>query len=115
MAGDEPHNADFARGLALFNAGEFFAAHEVLEGIWRAAQGADRSFLQALIQVSVALHHLAAGNRAGARSLLAKADGQLAGLAAMHRSIDVSRLRVAVRAWLAHLEGEHPPPPFPRL
>lgn len=105
----------FARGVALFNAGDFFAAHEVLEDVWRDAEGPDRRFLQALIQFAVALHHLSTGNRVGARSLLAKARSRLDDAPPGQRGLDVPRLRAAAAAWLAYLDGRGPEPPFPRL
>jgi len=58
-------------GIALFNRGEFFDCHEVLEELWLESSGDRKKFLQGLIQVAVALHHLHNGNRLGAGRLLA--------------------------------------------
>ena len=55
---------------ALWNEGLFFEVHEVLEAVWKTAAGAERQALQGVIQIAVAFHHLAHGNRRGARSLL---------------------------------------------
>jgi hypothetical protein len=41
------------RGIELFNAGEFYECHEVLEDAWRPSRGAERFFLQALIHFAV--------------------------------------------------------------
>ena len=58
--------AGFSRGIALFNHGEFFEAHEVLEDVWRAAPPGEKKFLQGLIQVAVSFHHRSTGNLIGA-------------------------------------------------
>jgi predicted metal-dependent hydrolase len=68
----------FTLGLQLFNSAQFFAAHEILEDVWRAAPPAERKFLQGLIQVAVALHHYGNGNLAGASSVLRRAARNLA-------------------------------------
>jgi predicted metal-dependent hydrolase len=56
----------YREGIELFNAGEFFDAHEALEDVWREAGGAEKPFLQGLIQIAVALHHYSTANFAGA-------------------------------------------------
>jgi len=57
--------ARFREGLACFERGEWFAAHEHWEDAWKVYAGADRSFLQGLIQASVALYHRERGNANG--------------------------------------------------
>src|SRR5215471_14748691 len=66
-------NAGFRHGVALFNRGRYFDAHEALEDVWRPSAGEPRRCLQGLVQVAVALHHASRGNRAGATSVLARA------------------------------------------
>ncbi|MEZ4752167.1 MAG: DUF309 domain-containing protein [Bdellovibrionota bacterium] len=61
----------FDRGCELFDAGEYFEAHEVWEDLWAEAMGARHAFLQGLIQTAVALHHAGNENWKGTRSLLA--------------------------------------------
>ena len=107
--------AAFERGIALFNAHHFFEAHEVLEDLWREAEGEERRFLQGLIQVAVALHHFTRGNADGARSLLARGTAKLEHLPASYGGVAVAVLRGALEQWRAHLAGEAPQPPFPRL
>jgi hypothetical protein len=107
--------AAFQRGIALFNARHFFESHEVLEDLWREASGEERRFLQGLIQVAVAMHHFTRGNAAGARSLLARGAGKLEALPASYGGVAVATLRGTLEQWRAHLAGEAPQPPFPRL
>jgi predicted metal-dependent hydrolase len=70
----------YLRGIELFNAGEFFASHEALEGIWLKSEGAERELLSALIQSAAALHHLQRGNLKGASSVYRRAQRKLAAL-----------------------------------
>ena len=69
------------RGIELFNAGEFFEAHEVLEDAWReCAWGTPRRrHLQGLVQLAVAFHHESRGNLIGARSVLERGIRNLMG------------------------------------
>jgi uncharacterized protein len=59
----------FLQGIAHFNAGEFFEAHEVWEELWMECPSAERRFVQALIQAAVAVYHYNRGNHAGASRL----------------------------------------------
>ncbi len=105
----------YARGIALFNAGRFFDAHEALEEAWREAAGRRKLFLQALIQIAVGLHHHSRGNRAGARSLLARGGSKLAGYPAAYGGLDVAGLRRALARWQQALADDRPAPARPRL
>lgn len=53
-------------GIALFNAREFFACHDVFEDYWDELVGPERRFFQGLIQAAVALFHFEGGNLGGA-------------------------------------------------
>src|SRR4051812_9227032 len=106
----------FERGIELFNAGEFFEAHEVLEDVWRPAVGDERRFLQGLIQIAVALHHHSTGNWVGARSLLKRGASKLEDLPPDYCGIRVGELRLATQEWLGHLAATGSRQPrFPRL
>jgi predicted metal-dependent hydrolase len=60
------------KGVELFNRGEFFESHEVLEALWVRSVEPERWFLQSLIHFAVALHHHQRGNNVGAARQLAK-------------------------------------------
>jgi predicted metal-dependent hydrolase len=49
------------RGVALFNSHEFWLAHEAWEELWLASKGDRRQFLQGLIQLAAAYHHVKRG------------------------------------------------------
>lgn len=80
------------RGVALFNAREFYECHEALEDAWRPSRGEERFFLQALIHFAVGFHHHRQGNAAGAERQLRKALAKLAGYLPQFQGIDTGRL-----------------------
>ena len=61
---------EFRVGIQMFNAREFFEAHEVLEDLWRDAVGPHRDLYQGILQIGVGFHHLLNGNHHGATTLL---------------------------------------------
>ncbi len=66
-------------GLARFDRGDYWHAHESWEEAWKLDRGPDRHYLKGLIQFAAALHHLRHGNRRPVQRLL---DGARAHLAA---------------------------------
>jgi predicted metal-dependent hydrolase len=107
----------FGEGIALFNQGRFFAAHEAWEEIWRSTTPEPRDLFQGLIQVAAALHQFLNLNRLdGPRRTLAKARRRLEPYVPAALEIDVADLLEQVGAWESWLErrtGE--PPPVPAL
>ncbi len=97
----------FRRGIARFNGGKFFEAHEDWEELWLVERAPEKTFLQGLIQLAAAFHHHVRGNRRGAASLLA------AGLAKLERfpgncyGVDLARLKANVRRWAKALDREN--------
>lgn len=65
-------DARFGVGVAEFNAGHFFEAHEVWEEQWNDLLGDERSFVQGLIQIAAGYLKLELGNRDAARKLWTK-------------------------------------------
>jgi predicted metal-dependent hydrolase len=82
--------AALAEGLAAYDRGDFFEAHELLEPAWMGTDDlAERDLLQGLIKLAAAYVHSVRGNPrgittnlTGARERLAaaRADGRAAGL-----------------------------------
>jgi predicted metal-dependent hydrolase len=85
-------------GLDLIRAGEFFAAHEDLEDAWRAAEPAERDFLQGLVHVAVAWYQAGRGNRVGCERQLEKARRRLTPYGPAHRGVDIAALLVQLEA-----------------
>jgi predicted metal-dependent hydrolase len=103
----------FARGIDLIRKGEYFAAHEELEDAWRAAEPAERDFLQGLVHVAVAWYQAGRGKKIGCERQLEKAARRLARYAPAHRGIDVAALLVQLEAAQAIVAGgslDLPPP-----
>lgn len=94
-----------AEGLACYRSGDFFLAHEHWESVWLGLQEPEKSFLQGLIQVAAAFHHLRRGNAAGAISLLSRALRRIESRPAVFGGIAVEPLRAEVRDWLRRLES----------
>ena len=109
-------SAGLAAGLACYENKEFFDAHEHWEDVWNQLADPEKSFLQGLIQVTVAMHHCQQANRAGALSLLQRALRRLERCPDYFSGIDVAMLRSDVRAWIGVLENEAAGiPDFPRI
>jgi len=101
-------------GLDLIRRGEYFAAHEVLEDVWRAAEPAERDFYQGLVHVAVAWYQAGRGNRVGAERQLEKAARRLGPYAPEHEGVDVASILEQLAAAQAIVELgslELPPPP----
>jgi hypothetical protein len=107
-------NADgYHRGIRLFNAREFYDAHEVWEDVWRESEGLEKRFLQGLIQAAVAFHHHSTGNVAGAFSLMERGRKNLAACPDEYGGISVSTLLESLGKWRAALAGGGVPPKHP--
>ena len=78
------------RAAELFNAGEYHAAHEVLDELWETSPRADSDFLKGLIQACIALHHYRADNFEGAKKLYSGHRQYLAAFLPAHRGLDVA-------------------------
>jgi predicted metal-dependent hydrolase len=76
-----PSQQRLREGIALFNRGEFFECHEILEAAWMEAADEEKIFLQGLIQVAVSFYHLRRGNFPGSHRLLRAGLEKLSGCA----------------------------------
>ncbi len=65
----ETYDPRYLAGVLLFNAGDYFEAHEVWEDLWAESHGEERRFYQGLIQAAVGLCHFGNGNLGGAAKL----------------------------------------------
>jgi predicted metal-dependent hydrolase len=77
-----------ARGVELFNAGRFWEAHEAWEELWLKESGDEKQFLQGLIQLAAAYHHVQRGTFPGAVRLFEAALRRLAPFAPDHDGVD---------------------------
>ena len=105
----------FREGIALFNQGRFFEAHEAWEEIWRSTTPEPKNLFQGLIQVAAALHQFLDLHRNEApRRTLAKARRRLEPYAPAALGIDIEALLEQTgrwETWLERPEGEPPTTP----
>ena len=97
-------------GLALIRGGEYFAAHEVLEDVWRAAEPDERDFYQGLVHVAVAWYQAGRRRPIGTSRQLEKAIRRLTPFAPVHRGVAVEPLLEQLRDLLAAGSLELPRP-----
>jgi predicted metal-dependent hydrolase len=81
------------RGLELFNEGEYFEAHEVLETAWRAEPRPVRELYRGILQIAVAYYHIQHGNYRGAVKLFLRSRTWLSPFPAQCCGIDLARFR----------------------
>ena len=67
----------FEEARRLFNGERYWECHEVLEGVWRTKQGAEKTLLQGMILVCAAFVHHQKGEEAVALGVLGRAVKQL--------------------------------------
>jgi predicted metal-dependent hydrolase len=110
---DDPR---FARGVALFDQGDWYAAHDVLEDLWHETSDPERRVLQGLIQIAVAQVHLQRSNVRGATILFGEGLGRISGRSDPDLGLDLPRLRERVSLRLQALQnGDDPDTTLPPL
>jgi hypothetical protein len=104
------HKPDFVAHLTAgaenFNARRFWEAHESWEEIWLVAQSDAEQFLQGLIQVAAAYHHLQRGTFRGGVRLFDSGLRRLSPFAELYCGVDRAAVEEAARthrAWAAEL------------
>ena len=106
----EEFESAYQAGLDLIRRGEYFAAHEELENVWRAAAADERDFFQGLVHVAVAWYQAGRGRRIGTERQLEKAIRRLEPFGPEHRGVDVSRLTAQLSDLRAIRSLDLPPP-----
>jgi hypothetical protein len=97
-----------AEGLRLYDAGQFWHAHESWEQVWLASPEPQKTFLQSLIQTTAACHHLQRNNALGASRLFQNALRRIEPLPADFGGIAVASLRDDLRDRIARLAASQP-------
>ena len=96
------------QGIDLFNRGEFFECHEVLEDAWNQDSGPVRILYQGILQVGVACYHAQRNNPRGAQKLLHRAIPKLQRFAPACMNIDLARLLADTGQMQRHLRAAEP-------
>lgn len=84
--------AELSRGIAHYNAREFFECHEVLEDAWLEETVPRKLFLQSIIHFAVAFYHEGRENPLGAIRQLRKGVAKLAPFLPVYEEVDTARL-----------------------
>jgi hypothetical protein len=82
----------FEEAIALFNGGDYYACHDVLEEIWHNAWQSDRAFYQGILQIAVGLYHLNSQNWHGATILLGEGTSRLPVYLPDYQTINIESL-----------------------
>ncbi len=97
----KPEEEQFAEALGYFNSERYWESHEVLEGVWRTKQGAEKSLLQGIILVCAAFVHHQKGEESVAVGVLQRARRQLDYGERRYHGFDIEALRKATDSCLA--------------
>lgn len=108
----------FIEGLHLFNAGEYYDCHEVIEDLWLETPSEDphRNLYKGVIQAAAAYYQYNRGILSGAIGLYRTAVMYLEPYSPIAMGLDVKGLLKELRAGFALLDkwdgqGDPPPPP----
>ena len=95
----------FLEGIHDFNSGKFWEAHEAWETLWLSAESDLEQFLQGLIQVAAAYHHVQRETYRGAPRLFAAGLKRLEAFPLVHCGLDRTEVDAAARRHQAWLES----------
>lgn len=100
----------FSAGVGHFNAREFWEAHESWETLWLVAESDVEQYLQGLIQIAAAYHHVKRGTYRGAVRLFDAALRRLEPFPMTFCGVDRSAVDAAARrhrTWVASILERH--------
>ncbi|MFQ5837797.1 MAG: DUF309 domain-containing protein [Thermoplasmata archaeon] len=87
-------------GVNLYNGGNFFECHEVLEQVWLEVKEDDKMFLQGIIKIAAAFHHFRKGTFRGMLDLLIAGKGTLEGFEPCYRGVELEEFLKGVDLWI---------------
>src|SRR5919106_1310274 len=82
-----------AQGLRLFNAREYFEAHEALEDAWNGEKGKVRELYRGILQIAVVYLHVTRGNYNGAVKVYRRSQRWIKDWPELCRGVYVEKLR----------------------
>src|SRR4051794_7021546 len=91
------------QGIAEFNRGHFFEAHELWEEAWNEVVGEEKRFYQGLVQLAAGYHKLSLAQYSGARKLLERSNQTLSDFPATYSGINLTTLRDGIASTLGEL------------
>lgn len=102
------HTPEYLEGIRLFNAGEYWHAHEQWEHCWLQEPESEANFYKAIIQAAAALVKWRQGNSRGFARNWAKSSARLDRLPPQYHGLDLAALRVQIDA-ISRSESAAPP------
>lgn len=93
------------RGIELFNAGEFFECHEVLEDLWNEQIDPEKQLTQGILQIAVGYLHLGRDNRVGALKLFTRGLARVQPFLPSHGGFRLDALAMAVSTAIQAIEN----------
>jgi uncharacterized protein len=95
-------------GMAHFDEGRFFPAHEAWETAWKQARGTrDEEFFKGLSQLGAGYTHYRRGNPHGAFTLIRRGTRRIRPYGPRHREMDVASLADQAEAQASAIEVEY--------
>jgi uncharacterized protein len=99
-----PLHPQAVEGLRLFNAGEYFEAHEALEAAWNEEKGPVRELYRGVLQIAVVYLHITRRNYNGAIKVYDRSQKWLKDWPAICRGVFVEELRRDAKVVIAELQ-----------
>ena len=95
-----------ALAIELFNAGNFFGAHEAWETCWAQSKGSEEEeFFKGFAQLGAGYTHWMRGNPHGVQALLGRALERIGVLGRVHRGVDTRAFAGILEADVRAMEG----------
>lgn len=117
---EQKYPPEYLRGIDLFNAGDYYQCHEVLEDIWVISCGQEKLFYQGVIMAAVAFYDYEVGRFGAARTMYRKAKERLEQLPERFMSMDVKTFLGQLDEFFSFTveearAGQHQPATRPRI
>jgi hypothetical protein len=96
------------RGMQLFNAGEYWLAHEELEEAWKDENGPVGELYRAILQTAVVYLHVTRANYNGAVKVYRRVQKWIQPWPEVCRGIEIGQLRRDLDAVIAEVERLEP-------
>ena len=92
------------KGMQLFNAGEYWLAHEELEKAWKEESGAVRELYRAILQTAVIYLHITRANYRGAIKVYGRVQKWITPWPDVCRGIEIGQLRLDLDTVMAEVK-----------
>ena len=92
-------------GVAQFNGGQFFVAHEIWEALWDETVGSEKTLLRGLVQIAAGYAKVESGIASGALKLLSRGTEQVRPFLPASLGLDLAGLVEGVTADIVRLRA----------